>query len=145
MIEWKKKHSYLSHYFLKWISKALFIRTKVGPGHPSPQANFTSCLHGKTWARLWWAAPLKGLKYQLAQLGLARRLDSLETVYTRKSWLTPQGHPVLPTEWPYPPSRFAVSHVNSRRWFLSNCRKTWLAPVGSGWGCLGSLGQLFSV
>ena len=31
-------------------------------------------------------------------------------------------------------ARFAVSHVNGRRWFISNCRKTWLAPVDSGVG-----------
>ena len=62
-------------------------------------------------------------------LGPARQVDSLETVYMRKSWLAPQGHPVSPTEWPYPWARFAVSHVNGR-WFISNCRKTWLAPVG---------------
>ena len=72
-----------------------------------------------------------------ARLGPGRRVDSHETVYMRKSWLVPQGHPILPTEWPYPhghPSpwaRFAVSRVNGRRWFISNCRKTWLAPVGS--------------
>ena len=38
---------------------------------------------------------------------------------------TPQGHIT-------PRARFAVSHVNGRRLFISNCRKTWLAPVGSG-------------
>ena len=49
------------------------------------------------------------------------------------------GHHVSPTEWPYPQghptprARFAVSHINGRRWFTSNCRKTWLALVGLGW------------
>ena len=38
----------------------------------------------------------------VAWLDPAGRVDSLETVYMRKSWLAPQGHPVLPTEWPYP-------------------------------------------
>ena len=74
----------------------------------------------------------------VAWLGPARRVDLLETVYMGKSWLAPQGHPVLPTEWPYPQghptprARFAVSHVNSRRWFISNYRRTWLTPDGSG-------------
>ena len=34
----------------------------------------------------------------VARLGPARRVDSLETVYMRKSWLVPRGHPILPTE-----------------------------------------------
>ena len=72
----------------------------------------------------------------VARLGPARRVDSLETVYMRKSWLAPQGPPILPTEWPYPQGHpipragFAVSHVNGQRLFISNCRKTWLGPVG---------------
>ena len=43
-------------------------------------------------------------------------------------WPYPQGHPT-------PQARFTVSHVNGRQWFISNCRKTWLAPVG--WGARG--------
>ena len=52
----------------------------------------------------------------------------------------PQGHPILPTKWPYPQghptsqARFAVSHVNGWRWFVSNCSQTWLAPIGSAGG-----------
>ena len=79
----------------------------------------------------------------VTRLGPARRVDSLETVYKRKSWLAPQGHPILPTEWPLVPPRawFAASDNDLN---IRNCRKTWLSPVGSGGGCLGSLGQLFS-
>ena len=70
----------------------------------------------------------------VARLGPAGRVDSLETVYMRKSWIAPQVHPVSPTEWPYPQSHptlramFAVLQF----WFISNRRETWLAPVGSG-------------
>ena len=131
--DWKTDHRNRSHYslahFLQF-SKALFIWRKVGPG--------------KTWAggydklppSMDWNISVRMLC--MTRLGSAKRVDSLEIVYMRKSWLAPPGHPILPTEWPYskghppPRARFVVSHVNGRRWFISNCRKTWLAPVGSG-------------
>ena len=78
----------------------------------------------------------------VARLGLARWVDSLETVYNWEKVGSPTRvilscQPSDPT----PRARFAVSHVNGRWWFISNCRKTWLAPVGSGEGYLGSPGQ----
>ena len=112
-------------------------------GHPNPRANFTERLHEKKKREpgydellLWTEWNISVRMLCVARLGLARRVDSLVNVYMSKSWLAPQGHPILPTEWPYPQGhptprdRFAVSHVNGRRWFISSCRKTWLAP---GW------------
>ena len=56
---------------------------------------------------------------------LARRVDSLESVYMRKSWLVPQVHPILPTEWPYrqghpiPPPTSTPHKWPLSRWILS--------------------------
>ena len=49
----------------------------------------------------------------VTRLGPARRVDWLETVYMRKSWIAPQGHPFSRTEPRNPRAR--VSHVNGRR------------------------------
>ena len=117
----------------------------LGPGAPSP---LSQIYRASTWKKhepgydelplsTEWNISVRMLC--VVRLGPARRVDSLETVYMRTSWLTPQAHPVSLTKWPYPQShptpraRFAVSHVNGQRWFISNCRETWLAPLGSGW------------
>ena len=130
-----------------------------GPGTPFPSANFTARLHGKKREPGYdelslstdWNISVRMLC--VARLGPARRVDSLETVYTRKkNWLISQGHPVSPTEWPYPPG---LSYSPSQVFSFSCKRSTMIykqlyGKLGSprlarwgGWG--GSPDHLFSV
>ena len=118
-----------SKYLALLLTKALFIWRGVGPGPPPPPSQlYCASTWKKTWARLWWDWNISVCVPCVAQIGLTRRDDKLETVYMRKSWLIPQGHFVWPTEWPAPPSQ--VCSFSCQWWFISNCRKTWLAPRG---------------
>ena len=105
---------------------------------PPPKPTLPRVYTEKTWAGLWWVAP------QRTEIS-ACSCSAWRNLARQASWLTwnrlhekklacPQGHPVSPTEWPYPWARFAVSHVNGWWWFISNCRRTWLALVGLGGG-----------
>ena len=105
-----------SKYLALLLTKALFIWRGVGPGPPPPPSQlYCASTWKKTWARLWWDWNISVCVPCVAQIGLTRRDDKLETVYMRKSWLIPQGHFVWPTKWPppHPRARFAVSHVNA--------------------------------
>ena len=116
-----------------------------GPGTPSPLPpdNFTARLHGKKREPGYDELPLStdwNISVRMlcvARLGPARRVDSLETVYTRKkigsslrATLSRQPSDPTPQGYPTPRARFALSHVNGRRWFISNCTENLARP---GW------------
>ena len=107
-----------------------------GPGAPSPRANFTAHLCGKNMSRVMMSCPSQRTEISacacsawrnLAWLGELTRLKPFTPRVTLSCQLS-DPTPGSPSPW----ARFAVSHVNGRQWFVSNCRKTWLAPVGSG-------------
>ena len=115
---------------------------------PSPITDISKTvlyLHGKNVSRVMMSCLSQGTEISacacecsawrdLARLGKLTR----SKLFTWEKVGSPPGSPYFATKWPYPQghptprARFAVSHVNGRWWFMSNCRKTWLALVGSG-------------
>ena len=90
--------------------KALFIWRKVTTGPPPPRANFTTRVHGKNVSRVMMSCPSPRTEISaracsewrdLARQGELTRLKPF--TWSRKlKFLSPQGHPVSPTQWPYP-------------------------------------------
>ena len=111
---------------------ALFIWRKVDsgtqgtlpPSSPHPRAKFTARLYGKNVSRVMMSCRAQ-ISACVTRLGPARRVDSLETVYMRKSWLAPRVTLSLANRVTLPPSQV----------YSFSCKR-WLAPVGSGGGCL---------
>ena len=116
-----------------------YIWRKIGPGPwGPPPANFTTHLHGKNMNQVMMSCPSQWTEISacacsawrdLTQLG---ELTCLKPITWEKVGLPPRvtlsRQPSDTTPW----TRFALSRVKCRQLFISNCRKTWLAPVGSG-------------
>ena len=125
---------------------------KSWPGAPSPRAIFTAHLFGKKHEPGYdklplssnWNISLRMLCVTWLDLARLGKLIHVKPFTRERVGSPPTARVTLscqPSD-PTPRARFAVSHVNGWRWFISNCRKTGLACLARGEGRPGILPSL---
>ena len=95
--------------------------------------DFNARLYGKNVSRVMISCPSQGIEILACACSVWRDLARLDELTGLKpfTWEKVAPPPYLATP---PQDRFTVSHVSGRRWFISSCRKTWLAPLTQGVG-----------